>query len=215
MGLPCDIIPGNYVLSITSTGSEHTGVEFGVLPPGSLAAKDNSDNGIERITRISAHGLPPGITPSHVFNPAMHLDLAIDGDRYSAVEPRFDFDPPVESRDLVGYGSLIGDSLSACHDYLSYQTPMGNRVYAPTSGEVVGLPGDVEGAGLVIISHGGETYSVLGNLGEILVETGQTLDKGEIVGTAGAASTPSGGRIDWAVLQNGYKVDPLRFSTAR
>ena len=215
VGLPCNIIPGNFILSVSSPGEEHSSVEFGVLPPGSLTTLEKEGLEISQEITVTAQELPPGITPSGVTNAAMSQDLMVEARRFSAIQSEHKFDPPVESRELVGYGSLISDEISECHDYLSYLTPPGNRVYAPAAGEVSAVPGMDNVNGTVVIAHGSQTFSILGNLEQILVEPGQWVDKGEVVGAAGGADIPTGGRVDWALVQNGYRVDPLRFAVPR
>jgi hypothetical protein len=215
VGLPCDILPGNYILSLTNTAEEHQSVEFGVLPPGSPLAGGVTQTAGERDPAGTARALPEGITYRQVNNPAMRVKMVFDREQLAQTDATFDFDPPVESRELVGYGSLLVQANSGCHDYLSYLTAMGNRVYAPAAGMVVSATDESDVSEPLVIAHGSETLSILGNLGQVLVETGQWLEQGEPVGTAGAAETPTGGRVDWAVVQNGYRVDPLRFATSR
>jgi septal ring factor EnvC (AmiA/AmiB activator) len=67
---------------------------------------------------------------------------------------------------------------------------------------------------LVIVDHGSQTFTLYGNLGEILVSKGTHVDRGSVVGRAGL---PEGDRalLYFELRVDGRAVDPLQWLTKR
>jgi septal ring factor EnvC (AmiA/AmiB activator) len=67
----------------------------------------------------------------------------------------------------------------------------------------------------VIVQHGGGDYSVYGSLGRADVRKGQTVAKGETVGTVGAGDADLPAHLHFEVRPRGRAVDPLEWLRGR
>ncbi len=214
VGLPCDILPGNYIVTVSGSQRNDTSVELGVLPhPPRLPDPDGGDGGDHFRGRSLIITLPQQITARSVVNGAMLRRFEYDHALVAGMDPDFRFHAPVESTFSVDYGKLLVDDDLWCHDYLSFFLPAGNRVYAPAHGVVVGIDAAGKGGSRIMVAHGEAVVSILGNLEDVPVEVGQTVEQGEMLGVVGTPTGDQTGRLDWAVALNGYRIDPLQFAS--
>ena len=208
VGLPCDMLPGDYIVSVTREDQDSMNVELGVIPhaPPSHVGTDGDHVGGRTGERTDT---PPRAA---VFNASMDEIPPNESGTSAKLTPTFDFRAPVESRDIVEYGRIQGEDGVRCHDYLSFFLAPGSQVYTPALAWVLRVDATREDGIRVVLDHGGGALSVLGNLRAVLVEIGQEVDQGEIIGTVGATDQSDIGRLDWAVSLNDYRVNPLQFS---
>jgi murein DD-endopeptidase MepM/ murein hydrolase activator NlpD len=61
----------------------------------------------------------------------------------------------------------------------------------------------------VFLDHGQGVYSVYLHLSEILVEPGDMLEQGEVLGLAGATGRVTGPHLHWGVRVLDARVDPF------
>ncbi len=69
-------------------------------------------------------------------------------------------------------------------------------------------------AQLVIVDHGGDAFSLYGNLGDTAVAQGARVARGDLVGTAGIAATGAAG-LYFELRIDGRPVDPLQWLRRR
>ncbi|MEM9837812.1 MAG: M23 family metallopeptidase [Pseudomonadota bacterium] len=132
---------------------------------------------------------------------------------------RAGFDWPVRGRISGKYGAqrILNGVPKRFHSGTDVAAPTGTApadfvgmpVRAPTTGKVTLAASDFyfEG-GVVFIDHGQNIESVLMHLEQVLVRPGQTVTKGEIVGTVGATGRATGPHLHWTVNWQGQPVDP-------
>jgi len=86
----------------------------------------------------------------------------------------------------------------------------GSPVRAVESGKVE-MAAPFEGYGpTVVVSHGGGYYSLYLYLGEVQVQQGATITRGQVIGTVGGEHTPEGAHIEFQIrAPGGQAVDPL------
>ena len=78
-------------------------------------------------------------------------------------------------------------------------------------GGTVAFAGPFAGYGrLVIIDHGGQEYSLYGNLRDEALSQGQAVARGDVVGTVGVAATGAAG-LYFELRVDGRAVDPLQW----
>ena len=85
----------------------------------------------------------------------------------------------------------------------------GLPIYAPAPGVIVFAdPLDVRG-NATIIDHGWGVYSGFWHQSEILVQVGQKVETGDIIGRVGGTGRATGPHLHWEIWVNGVQVDPL------
>jgi len=61
----------------------------------------------------------------------------------------------------------------------------------------------------VVLDHGWGMYSMYFHLSEVLVQEGETVERGSVLGLAGSTGRATGPHLHWGVKINGARVDPL------
>jgi murein DD-endopeptidase MepM/ murein hydrolase activator NlpD len=87
--------------------------------------------------------------------------------------------------------------------------PTGTPVVAPAAGTVMLAEPDMyfEG-GLIFLDHGHGMIDVFMHMSEVLVEVGQDVEQGEVIGLVGAGGRATGPHLDWRMYVMGERVDP-------
>ncbi len=100
----------------------------------------------------------------------------------------------------------------ARHYGLDIQLDRNAPIYAVAPGMVVRASWDDTGYGrMVWIDHGGGLRTLYAHLNAVLVEPGQTVQRGQMVGLAGSSGRSSGSHLHFEVKQDNVKLDPLAF----
>jgi murein DD-endopeptidase MepM/ murein hydrolase activator NlpD len=89
--------------------------------------------------------------------------------------------------------------------------PAGTPIYAPADGVVVdaGLL-DVRGY-MTILDHGWGVYTGYWHQSSILVEPGESVTRGQQIGTIGNTGLSTAAHLHWEMRINGVKVDPMQW----
>ena len=166
------------------------------------------------IQRIS--GLPPKkVTPP----PELQERLSRERGKVAAARGQFSihmgwaagFGWPAWGRVTGVYGSqrVLNDIPKRPHFGLDVAGPVGRPVYAPASGRVVLSEADYyyEG-GIIIIDHGFGVMSTMFHMHSVDVPVGTDVERGQMVGTIGAAGRATGPHVDWRINWNGRRLDP-------
>ena len=122
----------------------------------------------------------------------------------------FPMKKPIEGRRSSEFGvrRFFNDQPRSPHSGLDLAAPTGTPIAAPAPG-VIALTGDFFFSGnLVMIDHGAGIISMLGHMSEVLVEEGQRVDQGDIVGKVGATGRVTGAHVHWTLSIGGVRVDP-------
>lgn len=85
----------------------------------------------------------------------------------------------------------------------------GTDVYAPAGGVVTLADGDMyyEG-GLIFIDHGQGFTSAFLHLSEVVVEDGQQVEQGDLIGHVGSGGRSTGAHLDWRIKWHDRYIDP-------
>lgn len=85
-------------------------------------------------------------------------------------------------------------------------------VYAAADGVVVHAGWDNKGYGrMVWIDHGNGLRTLYAHLNVVLVESGRTVQRGQVIGLAGSTGHSTGPHLHFEVKQDNVKLDPLAF----
>jgi murein DD-endopeptidase MepM/ murein hydrolase activator NlpD len=108
-----------------------------------------------------------------------------------------------------GHRRMFNDQPRAPHSGADLTATTGAEVRATNRGRVV-LTGDFFFNGnAVFVDHGMGVLSMYLHLSSILVEEGQLLERGELLGLAGATGRVTGPHLHWGIKATGARVDPF------
>lgn len=112
------------------------------------------------------------------------------------------------------YGSqrILNGEPRRPHYGIDIAAPQGARVVAPAGGVVALVAADhYYTGGTIIIDHGHGLSSAFLHMDEISVEAGQTVARGEPIGTVGATGRATGPHLDWRINWFKERLDPAFF----
>ncbi|HLO17025.1 MAG TPA: peptidoglycan DD-metalloendopeptidase family protein [Anaerolineales bacterium] len=97
------------------------------------------------------------------------------------------------------------------HSGLDFCGGEGLQIFAPAPGKVVfAAPLTVRG-NATIIDHGWGVYSGIWHQSQILVNVGDMVEQGQVIGLVGGTGRVTGAHLHWEVWVNGVQVDPLNW----
>jgi murein DD-endopeptidase MepM/ murein hydrolase activator NlpD len=173
-----------------------------------------------QIQHVSANPLGGAKTTAE-FQARRGPELArINAARARAVESdgwRQDFVWPLRGRISGRFGAqrIYNGSPGSYHSGLDIAMPAGTPFVAPADGVVVLAAKDaftLEGH-LLMIDHGMGLNSAFLHCSELLVEEGQHVRQGQVIGKVGATGRASGPHLHWGMKWNAARVDPLNLLT--
>jgi murein DD-endopeptidase MepM/ murein hydrolase activator NlpD len=95
------------------------------------------------------------------------------------------------------------------HTGLDFCGGEGLQIFAPAPGRVVfAAPLTVRG-NATILDHGWGVYSGFWHQSEILVNVGDRVEQGQVIGLVGGTGRVTGAHLHWEVWVNGVQVNPL------
>jgi murein DD-endopeptidase MepM/ murein hydrolase activator NlpD len=119
---------------------------------------------------------------------------------------------PVDGKVTSPYGAvrLYNRKLKRVHYGVDFRAKAGTPVHAANTG-IVRLARNLYFAGKhVIVDHGLGLFTSYSHLSEILVSADQRVEKGQIIGYAGATGRVNGPHLHWGAKVSGTSVDPLQ-----
>jgi hypothetical protein len=205
VGVDLRLKPGNYPL------------KFKILPPGGDSINRNAnvevvakDYGVERLR------LPKKmVSLDEPTLKRVRREQAIFTALWKKQTPeRYwsgPFTMPVTGKRLSPFGlrRIINDEPRSPHSGLDVRAPLGEPIRAANRGRVA-LVGEFFFAGnAVVIDHGLGLYTMYFHLSEQKVAQGDRVEKGSVIGLAGATGRASGPHLHWGVRLDGARIDPL------
>jgi biotin carboxyl carrier protein len=110
-----------------------------------------------------------------------------------------------------GQASIINGMQRAPHSGVDLKGERGTPVVSINTGRVV-LTGEYFFNGLfVVVDHGGAIQSMYFHLDKILVQQGDKVTKGQVVGLLGATGRATGPHLHFGIRINGARIDPVQF----
>jgi len=111
---------------------------------------------------------------------------------------------PVNSRRITQYFSWR-------HHGLDIGSPHGSPVCAAEEGKIELTKWESGYGNYIVINHGGGEKTVYAHLSKIFVKAGQTVKRGESIGTVGSTGRSTGPHLHFEVRINGQKINPLKY----
>jgi hypothetical protein len=120
---------------------------------------------------------------------------------------------PAVGRLSSGFGYRIHPiyGVGKLHTGVDIAAPTGTPIYA-ASGGVVAFAGRRNGYGNTIeLDHGFGYHSLYGHSSKLLVKTGDTITRGQLIALVGSTGASTGSHLHFEVIVDSTKVDPLPF----
>ncbi|MCF6193419.1 MAG: M23 family metallopeptidase [Kangiellaceae bacterium] len=160
--------------------------------------------------------------PSNKVNPRSKKTLArikLEGSKVSFARRKLtaqdaflmQFMIPAKGRISGVYGSqrILNGQPKRPHYGLDIANKVGTRVVSPIDGVVTLAEKDLFfSGGTIIIDHGFGINTTYLHLSEVVVEIGQKLQQGDLIGRMGATGRATGPHLDWRLNWHQTRLDP-------
>ncbi len=127
---------------------------------------------------------------------------------------------PIGTKDLIRFGSSFGWRMHPIlkvmkmHEGIDLTASRGTKVFATADGTVTQAGMTDGGYGnKIIIDHGFGYETLYGHLYKILVEPGQKVKRGDVIGLVGSTGLSVCPHLHYEVIVNGKKVNPINYYT--
>lgn len=107
--------------------------------------------------------------------------------------------------------SYNGGPYDSFHSGLDFCGRVGTELYAVAPGKVVYTNTLIVRGGVVVIDHGWGVYTAYDHLSEILVQPGDIVQPGQVIGLGGATGRTTGPHLHWEVWVGGVQVNPVEW----
>lgn len=139
-----------------------------------------------------------------------------NGEGVSTASPSFDgsFIWPVDSTYVTSrYGVRDAPTAGAStnHKALDIGAKSGDPIYAAADGQVAAATYNNGLGYYVSIEHDGDTATRYSHMTNFIVQPGEYVKQGQIIGYVGESGIATGSHLDYAVIKNGEQVDPMQF----
>lgn len=127
--------------------------------------------------------------------------------------PIFDMTLPVTGRFSSAFGlkRFFNNQPRNPHGGMDIAAPRGTPIYAPADGIVVEAQDFFFSGNCVYIEHGQGVTSFYAHMNRIDVKIGDTVKRGDVIGTVGDTGRVTGPHLHWSIGLNGTWVDPALF----
>ncbi len=95
------------------------------------------------------------------------------------------------------------------HYGIDIKCALGDPVAAARSGTVIQVEEDASLGLFVVLDHGDGLVTKYAHLGQVVVQAGQTVDRGEVIGQAGQTGITNDVHLHFEVLLHNEPVDPV------
>ncbi len=146
------------------------------------------------------------------------MDMAINKEKRLAARPAIQ---PVRINDLTRFGSSFGMRFHPItqqykmHEGIDLTADRGTKVYATAEG--IATEAEFTGGGYgnkIVLDHGYGYKTLYAHLNKILIEPGQYVNRGDVIGTVGNTGLSTCPHLHYEVHVNGKKVNPINYYTS-
>ena len=109
------------------------------------------------------------------------------------------------------FRSYNGSEYNRYHRGVDFAGPPGTSVLAAADGRVVMVERLQIRGNTTLIDHGWGVYTLYAHQQETLVQPGDTVASGHVIGTIGSTGRSTGPHLHWELWLNGVNVDPMQW----
>jgi len=145
--------------------------------------------------------------PDHPAKSASRTDIATDAAPPAAEAASTKFRWPVRGRVIAGFGKRPDGTHN---DGINLAVPLGTDVHAAEAGRVAYAGSELKGYGnLILIRHPNGWVSAYAHAEQMLVKSGDTVRRGQVIAKAGKTGTVDQPQLHFELREGSRPVDPL------
>jgi len=205
IGVDIEQAPGVLMVTVIATDRQGQG-RLTTLPLQVIV----KDRGVDRLTLSPEMVTPkaPAVLERIARDNALLRQLFGKHDGKLMAEPfRAPVTDPVSSH--FGKKRILNGKLRSPHSGTDFRSPAGRPVRSPARGRVV-YSGELYYTGrTVVLDHGAGLYSLYAHLLSALVQKGELLAAGQVLGKVGSTGRSTGAHLHWTVRLRNARIDPL------
>lgn len=121
------------------------------------------------------------------------------------------FKPPVKGRSKNNFGKrrILNGKEKSPHNGVDIIAPAGRKIFSANNGRVALTDEQFFGGKTVVIDHGQGLFTTYLHLSKILVDKGEIVNKGAVIGLVGSTGRSKKPHLHWSARVNNARVDPL------
>ena len=204
VGIPLGTKPGAAELRVTGADGRHRTVAFQI---------DDKSYETQHITLTDTRRVTPNAEDlERIARERGRIQAALGAFSPQAPESLL-LELPVTGRESSPFGlrRYFNEQPRNPHSGLDIAAAEGTPIQAPASGRVIDTGDFFFNGNTVFLDHGHGLVTMYCHMHEITVEPGQTLRRGDTIGTVGKTGRATGPHLHWGVSLNDARVDPKLF----
>lgn len=204
VGIPLGTKPGAAELQVTGIDGQRRTVAFQI---------DDKSYETQHITLTDTRRVTPNAEDlERIARERGRIQAALGAFSPQAPESLL-LELPVTGRESSPFGlrRYFNEQPRNPHSGLDIAAAEGTPIQAPASGRVIDTGDFFFNGNTVFLDHGHGLVTMYCHMHEITVEPGQTLRRGDTIGTVGKTGRATGPHLHWGVSLNDARVDPKLF----
>jgi murein DD-endopeptidase MepM/ murein hydrolase activator NlpD len=116
---------------------------------------------------------------------------------------------PLDESGFLTRGQVTDSAREENHPGLDIAVPVGSLVRTSGAGTVAQAGSDPEYGSFVLIQHRDSYQTMYGHLSRIVVDSGSTVQSGDVIGLSGNSGRSTAPHLHFEVRRQGVSLDPL------